>query len=468
MTSLSELDQSFKGFKGFNAFRVFYSIQSLVRILTMAQSDLGDLPPSVKAAIQYQESLFTRGRVSQDDFYQVPSGFTNASPGELLKVEANADVSLYNLPPATALSRILYVSRNLQGSPVPASAYILWPWQPRVQAPEGYPIVAWAHGSSGLYPDAAPSHRKTLFQHWLAPFPLALQGYVVVAPDYVGLGISKTNDGEDIKLQFLANAAAANDVVYAVQAAQQAFAKLSSNFVVIGHSQGGGAAWGVAERQAVTPIKGYLGAIAVSPVTNIFDLPVSDNPLVPLLAVYMVPTMQDLYPDFDPQAFFTEEGWRRYQQDRKIGGCAAVSIMLMTGFQVLRDDWRTNAHLEEYVKSITSGGREIRGPLLVVQGEQDPNVDIKMTTSAIDKTIQAFPHSQLQFVTLPGITHDPVMFASQRLWLDWIRDRFDGVPVQAGYEKLPCSVESLARPVESYQSEANWVIKTAENPIELI
>ena len=137
---------------------------------------------------------------------------------------------------------------------------------------------------------------------------LALQGYVVVAPDYVALGISKTNDGEDITLQYLANSAAANDVVYAVQAAQQAFAKLSSDFVVIGHSQGGGAAWGVAERQAVTPIKGYLGAIAVSPVTNILELPVSDNPLIPLLAVYMVPTMQDLYPNFDPREFFTEGG----------------------------------------------------------------------------------------------------------------------------------------------------------------
>ena len=91
-----------------------------------------------------------------------------------------------------------------------------------------------------------------------------------------------------------------------------------------------------------------------------------------------------------------------------------------------------------------------------------------MTTSAIDKTIKAFPHSQFQFVTLPGITHDPAMFAAQRLWLDWIRDRFDGVPVQAGYEKQPCSVESLARPVESYQSDANWVIKTVDNPIELI
>lgn len=435
----------------------------------MAQTEHEDLSPTVKAAVKHQESIFTKGPVSGDDFYQVPAGRTNATPGELLKVEADTDVSLYNLPPATALSRILYVSRTLQGSPVPASAYILWPWQTRVQAHGGgYPIVAWAHGTSGLYPDAAPSHLKSLAQHWLAPFPLALQGYVVVAPDYVGLGTAKSFDGSDIKLQFLANHAAANDVVYALQAAQQAFEKLSSDFVVIGHSQGGGAAWAVAERQAINPIKGYLGAVAVSPVTNILELPVSDNPLIPLMAVYMVPAMQDLYPELDPQTFFTEEGWRRYQQDQQIGGCTAASVMLMTGFQVLRDDWRTNVFVNKYVNLTASGGREIAGPLLVIQGDKDPNMDVKTTATAVDKTINAFPHSQLHFVTLPGITHVPTMFASQRLWLQWIQDRFDGVPVQASCIKEVCNVESLARPISSYQSEVNWVIKTADSPIELI
>lgn len=434
----------------------------------MAQPKYEEVPPNINAAIKYQESLFTKGSVSLDDFYQVPRRRTNATPGALLKVEANTDVSLYNLPPATALSRILYVSRTLQGSPVPASAYILWPWQPRVQADGGYPVVAWAHGTSGLYTDAAPSHLKSLSQHWLAPFPLALHGYVVVAPDYVGLGPAKTDDGKDIKHEYPANHAAANDVVYAVQAAQQAFANLSSDFVVIGHSQGGGAAWGVAERQAVTPIQGFLGAIAVSPVTNILELPISDNPLIPLMAVYAIPAMQDLYPEFDPQALFTEEGWQRYQLDQQISGCLPVSVTVMTGFQVLRDDWMTNAYLKKFIDITASGGREIGGPLLVIQGEQDPNIDINTTTNAVDKTIKAFPRSQLQYVTLPGITHVPAMYAAQRLWLDWIQDRFNGVSVPAGCKRQSPSLESLARPIESYKSDANWIIKTADDPLELI
>lgn len=203
-------------------------------------------------------------------------------------------------------------------------------------------MVAWAHGTSGFYPNAAPPHVKTFWQHWLAPFPLAQQGYAVVAPDYAGLGVAKTVDGRDIVHEFMAPPAAANDVVYSVQAAQQAFNKLSSEFVVIGHSQGGGATWGVAQRQAKEPIIGYLGTIAVSPVTNFLELPVIENPLIPLLAAYLVPVMQELYPDFDPRGLFAEAGWERYFLDRQVRGCSPTSAALMTGFEVLKSDWREN------------------------------------------------------------------------------------------------------------------------------
>ena len=63
-----------------------------------------------------------------------------------------------------------------------------------------------------------------------------------MASDYVGLGVYKTAGGESIVHQFLANSAHANDVFYSMQAAQIAFSQLSSDFVVMGHSQDGGVA----------------------------------------------------------------------------------------------------------------------------------------------------------------------------------------------------------------------------------
>ena len=414
------------------------------------------LPNDAAAALKYGESLKIHATVTEDEFYKVPTESANAPPGTLLKVEAETDTSHYMLPPATALSRFLYQSQTLQGSLVPASAFVLWPFQPRIQPDGKYPVVAWAHGTAGFHENCAPSNTKTLWQHWLAPFPLALQGYVTVAPDYAGLGIGKTADGEDIVHQYMANPAQANDVVFAVKAAQKAFTKLSSNFVVIGHSQGGGAAWAVAERQAHKPVEGYLGAVAVAPVTNILELPEESNYLVPVLSLYAAPTMQQLYPDFQYKDFFTEKGWERYELERQVGGFTPVLAEIMEGFQALKDGWSDNSYLQRFVDSTAAGGRRIGGPLLVIQGEADEAINVNTTSSAVEKTRKSFPDSQLQYHTIPGVTHVPAMYAGQRIWLDWIADRFRGVEIRAGYERL--EAQELPRPLESYQMQPNWTI----------
>ena len=116
------------------------------------------------------------------------------------------------------------------------------PCQPQRQPDATLPLVAWAHGTSGLHGNCRPSHLKTLSLQIDAPFPLALQVYVAVAPDYAGLGVDTTADGQVFGHQYIVNPAHANDVFYAVQSAQAAFSELSLQFVMIGHSQGGGAA----------------------------------------------------------------------------------------------------------------------------------------------------------------------------------------------------------------------------------
>ena len=423
------------------------------------------LPNDAAAALEYGESLKIHGAVSDDPFYSAPTGSANDPPGTLLKVELQTDTSKYMLPPATTLSRFLYQSENLQGSPVPASAFVLWPLLPRVLKDGKYPIVAWAHGTAGVHKNCAPSNTKNLWQHWLAPFPLALQGYVVVAPDYAGLGVAKTADGQDIIHQYTANPAQANDVVFAVEAAQKAFSNLSSEFVVIGHSQGGGAAWAVAERQAQKPVKGYLGAVSVSPVTNILELPVESNDLVPVMSVYAAHTFQHIYPDFQIKDFFTDLGWERHQLECQVGGFTPVLAEIMTGFQALKDGWSSNAHLQKFVDWTAAGGRKIGGPLLVIQGDADEAMNVNTTSSAFHKTKKAFPDSQLQYYTLPGATHLPTMYATQRLWLEWIENRFRGVHVKAECE--PFRAYEPPRPLDSYQMEPNWTIKVDERSFRL-
>ena len=84
-----------------------------------------------------------------------------------------------------------------------------------------------------------------------------------MAFDFVGLAIQKTANNQNAIHQFLANPTNANNAFHAVHAARMAFPQLSQEFVIMGHSQGGGMAWEAAQRQAKRPVKGYLGIVAI-------------------------------------------------------------------------------------------------------------------------------------------------------------------------------------------------------------
>lgn len=424
------------------------------------------LPNKAAAAAAFEASLYTNGSVASETFYEVPSGTTGATPGTLLKVDADANASLYTLPPGTAISRIMFQSEAFDGTSVPASAYILWPYQPLHQPDGRLPLVVWAHGTSGLYGDCAPSHIKNLWSHFQAPFALALQGYVTVAPDYAGLGVDKTADGRDIVHHYIASPAHANDIFYAAQAAQEAFSQLASEFVVMGHSQGGGAAWGAAQRQAIRPVKGYLGSIAISPVTDVLELPRTYNPLIDCLGAFMTPGIRSLFPEFEPKSLFTDIGWERWQLYTDLKAGMSVGIELLVGIQLMKPDWMNDPYVQDYVKLTSNGGKKIGGPLYVIQGEADPDMAFSTTTSAVDKLRYAYPDSQVEYLSLPDITHVPALFASQRNWLEWIAQRFAGVPVEAGYQRR--QISPVPRPVSTYQSNPDWIITKVTEPFRLV
>ena len=91
-------------------------------------------------------------------------------------------------------------------------------------------------------------------------------------------------------------------ILYVVQAAQSPFPSLSKSFVVIGHSEGGGTQVPphIDKLLALKPISGFLGAVAVSPVTDALE------ELKLFLA--LCPGMASNFLDFDRSAILTSEG----------------------------------------------------------------------------------------------------------------------------------------------------------------
>ena len=113
-------------------------------------------------------------------FYKPDGTLTSGEPGDILAQE--------QIPLADDLHgtgyRITYVSTTPSGDRVPVTGIVIVPNTPKPA--DGYPVVAWAHGTTGIGDQCAPSG--------FAPYPLLGgaplldAGYAVAATDYEGLG----------------------------------------------------------------------------------------------------------------------------------------------------------------------------------------------------------------------------------------------------------------------------------------
>ena len=415
------------------------------------------LANNIAIALNFERSNWaTPTSVASDPFYSLPANASFANPpGSLLKLETGTNTSLYTIPPSTALSRMLYQTSTLNGTRIPASAYILFPYSPL----PGNPVVGFAHGISGGFPDCAPSHIRNLWYHYITPFVLALRGYTVLAPDYAGLGVSHDYDNNSIRHPYTANPAHVDDLFYAVQAAQEAFPNLSRDFVLVGHSQGGGAVWSAAQRQAREPVAGYLGGVAASPVADTYALVKGAGQAGAATAMLIANALRDVFPGFEAGTFLTDEGVKTYELVESIQGCQSVDLEAFADEGLVVDGWWDSWPARGFFDWTRNGGQALGGPLLVLQGTADATVPAELTDSAVNQTRAAYPDSALEYVTYPGVDHVPTMYASQPRWLDWIGERFAGTPVTKGCGAA-VKVES-ARPVEEYQPDPNFFLEFA-------
>src|SRR5579872_6149583 len=184
--------------------------------------------------------------------YSTPLVAGKSKPGDLLAHEAYQG---YATPEGVKAVRIVYHSQDAESHDVATSAVILTP--PGAPPRDGWPVIAWAHGTSGVAQQCAPSLMKNLYYGDEGLFAMIAAGFAVVATDYHGLGTPGTH-------QYANKIAQAHDVIYSVPAARAAVPTLGSKWVADGHSQGGLAAWGVAEAEAERHDPGYLGAVSVS------------------------------------------------------------------------------------------------------------------------------------------------------------------------------------------------------------
>ncbi|ALA67787.1 secretory lipase [Corynebacterium lactis RW2-5] len=181
--------------------------------------------------------------------------------GKVIKKE-NLDTSrIISAPNGAATMRVTYGARNAHGEPIAVTGLVTLP---KGNAPaEGWPVLSWAHGTTGIARQSAPSlaidthpdHEaftmvvETYLQVWLE------KGFAVIQPDYEGLGTM----GNGTYMDRHSLAASVNDMVRATRD-EFSFADTWYN---TGWSQGGFAAVAAASAEDVP--SGLVKTLAIAP-----------------------------------------------------------------------------------------------------------------------------------------------------------------------------------------------------------
>ena len=222
-------------------------------------------------------------------FYDAP-GPVPKRPGVLLRSRPLTA----GVPPGGRAWRILYTTTRGDGSPALASAVVLAP----LQGPAGpRPVIAWAHGTTGVARRCAPS-KLGGNDPFYAGIPsvegVLHEGWALVATDYAGLGTAGPTP-------YLIGPGEARSVLDSVRAARQLAAlSLSPRTVVWGHSQGGHAAlWTGILAPTYAPDVKLAGVAAMAPVSAAGSVPgaTGESPTAEVLRAYVLSAYSHAYRD---------------------------------------------------------------------------------------------------------------------------------------------------------------------------
>ncbi|WP_202741540.1 alpha/beta hydrolase [Acinetobacter calcoaceticus] len=176
-----------------------------------------------------------------------------------------------SLEGASSIKVMTYNMVNVQGKTAEATALVMFP--KATQPKDGYRVVVWEHGTVGVGDSCAPSNNTINPRFKILADTLLAAGYVIVAPDYEGLGTKGIHPYLNLDSE-------AKSALAAVKAAKDHYGtQLNGDWMSIGQSQGGQASIGTAE-YANTDIT-YKGAVAGAPASSlgIIILDVAPNAL---------------------------------------------------------------------------------------------------------------------------------------------------------------------------------------------
>ncbi|HEX4365214.1 MAG TPA: lipase family protein [Rhodopila sp.] len=352
------------------------------------------------------------------------TGDIPGTPGRLLRSEP--------LDPADGLAaagqqfRILYTSTDGIGGETPVAvsgAYFV----PRGTPPAGgWPLVAWAHGTTGIADTCAPSwtprskRDASYLNTWLE------QGYAIVATDYQGLGTPGPHP-------YLAVRPEAYSVLDSVRAVLKGFPSIANKIVVIGQSQGGQAAFataGLAARYA--PELNIRGTVATGvPFTGgPRPAPASPDSVDPTAAytLYIAVRMQQAYPSLQPNQLVSARALPLLEQARTT--CVGALFRAVQAAGLNRETTigiGFNTAIKTVLLTMEYATLKLPQPLFVGTGAYDHDVPPARQLALVRNACAE--GSVVEAHLYAGLNHGETLNASQKDSVPFVRKILAGEPI---------------------------------------
>jgi pimeloyl-ACP methyl ester carboxylesterase len=400
-----------------------------VAVVTMA---LAASACGSSAASTTTTAATVRAATAAHTFYTPPSPLPPAAPGTLIRAVRVTGVP--GVPAGARVWRILYHSTTIYGADEAESGYVI---APSAAAPAtGYPVIAWAHGTSGFAAPCAPSlftdsgggsgpYLLPSLDRYLAA------GYVVSAADYQGLGVA---DGVH---PYLLGSSEGRSVLDATRAARHlAGVRTADTVVIYGHSQGGHAALFAAEMAPTyAPELHVVGVVAAAPATGLSTLiAIVGTSAGAQFLPYSIPTAYAwtrTYTDLPASDVFTAAG-EAFASSEVTRGCSdqvarAIVDHHLTPAEVFAPGAGGDPTVLAHARANDPGNVRTTVPMLVVQGTADGTVPPPLTDTYV--TTKACPIGDtVQYLHVTGATHGTVVFAAAPTIVSWMHARLAGNP----------------------------------------
>lgn len=359
---------------------------------------------------------------------QLPADYSGSGPGTLISATKFDTIDRRMLRVSSVAARFTYTSTSgIDGSPQVVSGSV---FAPNGAPPDGgWPVIVFGHGTTGVEPDCAPSLSPTLFGFSDAVRALIQLGYVMVVPDYQGLGTHDTYH------PYLDATTVGHNMIDAARAVRKLVPDTSDKWVAFGVSQGGQASW--AANELINSYGGgdtrLVGSVSVSPaadVTGLADL-AAEGKLTPQQSVALalfLRALKNQVPNLDLDDYrrgLVKDNWDL------LTGCSDVDAQkrLEIANQVQPDDLRpatpqATDELRGYLNRMSGLPRSQAGaPMLIVHGDADETVPVQWTEEAVKRACDL--GDTLASFIAAGRHHgdfDPIVA------LDWVQKRFADAP----------------------------------------